>query len=307
MTILGPLRQALSRVPARPGASGLLPRTRLGGPMPWVMTIMVALTVLAGGAALALDNVAQGARGELAGGATVQILDPDPAARAAQAGAVAALLREQPEVAAVRVVPEAEVAGLLEPWLGSGEGIEVVPLPALVDVTFVREADDSAVARLRARILALAPEARIDAEAEWLAPVLGAIATLRWMAVGLMILLGFTAAAAVWLAARNALGVNRATLEIVHLLGGTDGQIARLFQRSILIDAALGGIVGLILGGIALGLLARQFAALDSGLVSAGGLGSGDWLALALIPLCAVGIAVYTARLTVLSSLRKIL
>ena len=146
MTILGPLRQALSRVPARPGASGLLPRTRLGGPMPWVMTIMVALTVLAGGAALALDNVAQGARGELAGGATVQVLDPDPAARAAQAGAVAALLREQPEVAAVRVVPEAEVAGLLEPWLGSGEGIEVVPLPALVDVTFVREADDSAVA-----------------------------------------------------------------------------------------------------------------------------------------------------------------
>lgn len=304
------LGRGLARALAAPTARrtpGLLPRTRLGGPMPWVMAIMVALTVLAGGAALALDNLAQGARGELAAGATVQILDPDPATRGRQAEAVAAMLRQQSDVAAVRVVPEAEVARLLEPWLGSGQGLEVVPLPALIDVAFAREADDSAVARLRARIIEVAPQARIDAETDWLAPVLGAVTTLRWMAIGLIVLLGFTAAAAVWLAARNALGVNRDTLEIVHLLGGSDDQIAGLFQRSILLDAGLGGAAGFALGSLALWLLAQQFAALDSGLVAAGGLSPGDWIVLALIPLCAVGIAVYTARLTVLSSLRRIL
>jgi len=288
-------------------AAALLPRTRLGGPMPWVMTIMVALTVLAAGAALALHNVAQGARGELASNATVQILEPDEAARTAQTRALATMLADQRDVSGIRIVPREEVADLLEPWLGSGEGFDVVPLPALIDVTLTREADESAVARLRARIVDIAPDARIDAQSDWLAPVLSAITTLRWMATGLIVLLGLTAAAAVWLAARNALGVNRDTLEIVHLLGGSDSQIARIFQRSILFDAFVGGALGLVLGSLALWLLAEQFGALDSGLVSAGGLSGGDWVVLVCVPLCAIAIAVYTARMTVLSTLRRIL
>ena len=288
-------------------AAALLPRTRLGGPMPWVMAIMVALTVLAAGAALALDNIAQGARGDLAAGVTIQILEADPAVRTAQANQLSRTLTTQRDVTAVRTVPEEEVAELLEPWLGTGEGFDVVPLPALVDVVLSREADDSAVARLRATVIEIAPNSRVDAQSDWLAPVLSAIATLRWMAVGLIILLAFTAAAAVWLAARNALGVNRETLEIVHLLGGSDRQIAGIFQRSILFDAAIGGSIGLVLGSIALWLLAEQFAALDSGMVSAGGLSVGDWFILALLPLCAIAIAVYTARMTVLATLRKTL
>ncbi len=275
--------------------------------MPWVMAIMVALTVLAAGAALALNNVVGQAGGELAARATIQVLEPDPAARAAQTEALGAMLRQQGDVTSVRIVPREEVAELLEPWLGTGDGFDVVPLPALIDVALDSEADESAVARLRAKIIDLAPNARIDAQSVWLAPVLSAITTLRWMAVGLILLLGFTAAAAVWLAARNALGVNRDTLEIVHLLGGSDAQIARIFQRSILVDAAIGGAVGLVLGGLALALLARQFSALDSGLVAAGGLTAVDWVLLAVLPLCAIAIAVYTARMTVLFTLRRIL
>ena len=58
-------------------AAHLLPQARLGGPMPWVIAIMVALTVLAAGGGLALANLADRARGELAGSATVQIVDPE--------------------------------------------------------------------------------------------------------------------------------------------------------------------------------------------------------------------------------------
>jgi cell division transport system permease protein len=116
-----------------------------------------------------------------------------------------------------------------------------------------------------------------------------------------------TSAAAVWLAARSALGGNRDTIEIVHLLGGTDSQIARIFQRSIGYDAVLGGTVGLAIGVVAVTLLGRQFAALGSGMVAGGGLGPTDWLALAAIPLLGVAIAMATARLTVLAALRRIL
>ena len=109
------------------------------------------------------------------------------------------------------------------------------------------------------------------------------------------------------LAARNALGGNRETIEIVHLLGGSDDQIARIFQRSILFDAASGGVLGLLAGGAGVWLMGLQFVALESGMVAGGGLDRGDWVVLAAVPLAGVIIAVLTARLTILASLRKML
>ncbi len=288
-------------------AAHLLPRARLGGPMPWVIAIMVALTVVAAAGGLALSNLVARASGDLAGSATVQIVDPVPETRAAQARAAQRILSRDPMVEAVEILPESEVEALLEPWLGSGASDEALPIPALLDLRLRADADDAALARLADALAEAAPDARIDAQSDWLAPVLSALSTLRWMALALIALLAFTGAAAVWLAARNAFGTNRDTIEIVHLLGGNDGQIARIFQRSILFDALIGGGIGLGLGLGAVALLGAQFAALDSALVTGGGLTVSDWLMLALVPLFAIAIAVYTARMTVLSSLRKML
>ena len=120
-------------------------------------------------------------------------------------------------------------------------------------------------------------------------------------------LLAATSAAAVWLAARSALGSNRETIEIVHLLGGTDRQIARLFQRSIAADAVIGGIVGLLLGLIALFVLGGRVAALGSGMVAGAGLGVVDWVVIGAIPVVGVVLAMVTARITVLAALRRML
>ena len=109
------------------------------------------------------------------------------------------------------------------------------------------------------------------------------------------------------LSARSALGSNRSTIEIVHLLGGTDHQIARVFQRSVGFDAALGAGAGLLLGMVAVLVLGQQFAQLGSGMVAGGGLDWTDWLAVAMVPLAAVALAMLTARLTVLFALRKML
>lgn len=288
-------------------AAHLLPRARLGGPMPWVIAIMVALTVLAAGGGLALANLVDRAKGDLAGGATVQIVEADKERRAAQAQAAVAVLSDDAAVTSVSLLPDEQVEALLEPWLGAGATDESLPLPSLIDVRFQGEADEALLKRLRGTLARIAPSARIDAQSTWLAPVLRALSTLRWMSLGLVLLLAFTGAAAVWLAARNALGTNRDTIEIVHLLGGNDNQIARIFQRSILLDAAVGGALGLVLGAGAVLLMGAQFAALDSGLVAGGGLGPTDWLILGTVPLFAVAIAVYTARMTVLSSLGRML
>ena len=288
---------------------GLLQQARLAGPMPWVIAIMIALTVMAAAAGLALSNLADNARAEISGGLTVQVVEAAPAERERQAEVAVALLTNRDDIADVRRVPDEELAGLIEPWLGEDAGMEeeAIPIPALIDVRFRGPVTERRLAELREALTASVPSARVDAQAGWLAPVFHAIASLQWLAVGLVVLLAATSAAAVWLAARSALGSNRETIEIVHLLGGTDGQIARLFQRSIAIDALIGGVVGLLLGIGAIFLLGQRFAALGSGMIAGGGLGMGDWIALGAIPLVGVAIAMLTARLTVLATLRKML
>lgn len=288
-------------------ASQLLPQGSLAGPVPWVIAIMVALTVIATAAGLALSNIAAGARAELSGGATVQVVQADPGDRARQAQRVEEVLAEFPEVASIRQIPEDELEQLLEPWLGSGVDSEAVPVPALIDVRLRDEATADKLRRMRAALLQVAPDARIDAQSTWLRPVFSAIASLQYLAIALVLLLAITSTAAVFLAARSALGSNRDTIEIVHLLGGTDTQIARVFQRTVGFDATLGGAVGLVLGMAAVLFLGQRFAALDSGMVGGGGLGLLDWLAIAAVPIITVALAMLTARLTVVIALRKML
>lgn len=287
----------------------LVPQSRLSGPMPWVIAIMIALTVIAAGGGLALRNLGERARTEIAGGLTVQILEAAPAERERQTQAALAVLGNRDDLSEIRRVPEAELEALLEPWLGRQAlgSDEAIPMPALIDVRIRGPLTAQRLDRLRASLAASAPSARIDAQSGWLKPVFDAIASLQWLALGLIVLLAATSAAAVWLAARSALGSNRETIEIVHLLGATDRQIAGIFQRSIGIDAALGGVAGLLLGFAAIWVLGRQFARLGSGMVAGGGLDALDWTALAAIPLIGVALALLTARITVLGALRRTL
>ena len=150
----------------------MLPQARIAGPMPWVIAIMIALTVMAAAAGLALSNVASNARAEIAGGITVQIVEGAPAARERQASRALTFLTGREDVVSVRRVPDAELAALLEPWLGeAAAGSEAVPTPALIDVRLSGPVTARRLQDLRSELVAEVPRARIDAQAGWLAPV----------------------------------------------------------------------------------------------------------------------------------------
>ena len=285
----------------------LMPQGRLAGPMPWVIAIMVALTVIAAAAGLALSNTARNAADALSGGVTVQVVEANPAERDRQARAAARVIQAMPGVEDVHIVSQEEVEKLIEPWLGARTGEDQIPVPALVDVRLRDPVDGEKLGAIRSQVRSVAPAARVDAQSSWLKPVFKAIESLQWMALALVGLLGIALAAAVLLAVRNALGVNRETIEVVHLLGGTDAQIARIFQRAIGFDAAGGGAVGLALGLVAVLFLGQRFSGLEAGLVDSGALDWFDWLLLALIPIAGVLLAMLTARQTVVRALRKML
>ena len=285
----------------------LLPQARMSGPIPWVIAIMVMLMVIAVGGGLALRNVAQVATAELAGGITVQVVEARPEVRDAQAQKVAAILRRVPGVSAVAPVPQAEVDALVEPWLGSAIEGGDIPVPAMVDARVAGTLTGARLEAIRALLHNAVPTARVDAQSSWLGPVFGAISSLLWLALVLVLLLGVATAAAVLLATRTALGSNRETIEIIHLLGGTDQQIARIFQRSTAIAAAEGGVAGLAAAVVVIVLIGRRFAGLGSGMASNGALGWSDWLIVALVPIAGLALAMITARWTVLRALERML
>ena len=293
---------------ANAGDTPLVSQSRLAGPMPWVIAIMVALTVIAAAGGLALRNVSAVTTAGLSGGITVQIVEARPEERARQADAALARLRGMADVTAPRLVPAAELDALVEPWLGKDlSGASAIPVPALIDARMTGKASADRLHRVQQQVRTVAPAARVDAQAGWLEPVFEAIRSLQWLALAMVMLLAFAMSAAVLLAARNALGANRDTIEIVHFLGGTDVQIARIFQRSVGTDAVIGGIAGFAFAAGAIWLLGQRFAALGAGMVDGGALHEADWLALALIPIAATVLAMGTARFSVMQALGKML
>jgi cell division transport system permease protein len=285
----------------------LLPPARFAGPIPWVIAILIALVVIAAAGGLALSNLAARAEADLSAALTVQVIEPNPDLRSERGAEAAALLTGIEGVRAVRLVPEAELIALLEPWLGEAAASGDVPIPALIDVELTGSASLADIARIEAALAAKVPGARVDAQSDWLRPVYGALSALQWLALGLIALVALATAAAVWLAARNAFAGSRETVEIIHLLGATDRQIVAVFLRTVLREAAFGAAVGTALGVGAVWLLGQQFAALDSGMTSGGGLALTDWLVIAAVPVAGILIALLTARITIALALKDML
>lgn len=288
-------------------AARLLPKTRFGGPIPWVIAILIALVVIAAGGGLALNNLANNARADLSDSVTVQIIEANPQTRSERAQAAAAALASQPLVTSLRIVPDEELTALLEPWLGASVGSQDVPIPALIDVELNTKASAAQLADLQMALDRAVPGTKIDAQSSWLRPVYSALSALQWLALVLIALVAVATAGAVWLAARSAFANHRETVEIIHLLGGTDQQITRVFQRSVTIEAGFGAALGTILGGATVWLIGRQFAALDSGMIGGATLVVEDWLIIAAIPLAGVLLAMLTARITISLALRAML
>ena len=285
---------------------GLLPEGRMAGPMPWVIAIMMFLTVLAAAAGLGLAGAAARLHDQIGGRVTVQIVEASPRLRAQQSAAAAAAIRRLPGVVAVRPVPEQEIQRLLEPWLGAGAADSELPVPALIDVDLTAEGR-SRLDEMRGAVAAVAPAARVDDNAQGLAPLARLIGALKWLAAGLVLLMVGATAATVVLAARAALDTHRATIEILHLMGATDVQVARLFQRRIALDALFGGLVGFILAGLVLIALGRRVSALGSELLGSAAIPPAGWVVLLALPAFGVILAMMVARLTILRALGRML
>lgn len=298
------IRLSLPDLP--PAQAQLFPEGRMAGPMPWVIAVMIFLTALVTSLGFTVSQAASGLDRDVAGRVTIQLVEANPVRRAKQADAIEHYLAGRSDVQSFARVSAAEMAALLEPWFGKAGLDADLPIPVLLDVVLDPKKPQALAALTRA-VDDLAPSARIDPHRQWLSPLLAVMRNLVWLSAILVLLMAGASVAVIVLAARSALNTNRATIEVMHLLGASDFHIAQLFQRRLGLDVLFGASLGVFVGSLAILLLGYRFAAMGSELIGALGMGFMGWMALLVMPLGTTVLAMLAARITVMSALRHML
>lgn len=275
--------------------------------LPWLIAFMVFLAALALVGAEALRQTAERWDGGLSGRFTVQLppaADPDPAAEESRIDLVLAQLRGIQGIREIEVLDRAAAAALLEPWLGDAAADPALPLPVLIGVRHAGDAGRAA-AEARARLAEALPEARVDDHRGWLGGLLDLTRGLEILALFLLLLVGAAAVVTVVFVTRTGLAVHRPVIELLHLMGARDGQVAGRFQAHAFRLGLAGGLLGLAAAGLC--WLALDWAVGPSTAALLPPLRPGPRLLvpLALLPLAAALVARTTARITVMRTLAR--
>ena len=288
----GRIKQVLVLLRGNAQAGRVVPRsgvtvwlTVLSSAAMTALAVLVMLSVSISGRAA--DNWGRA----LALSATVQVTD-ESAARSA----LEQVLRTTGGIAGFERISAEVQRDLLEPVLG--DAAVQITLPALYAVRFDPGATDAA-RTLSLRLAAELPDAVFDDNAAWRRPLVGAA-----RAIGHLGLIGLSAvllalAAVVVLAVEAVISANRGNIGTLRLIGATDRFIVRAFVRQITLCAALGAIIGLVLGaGSALLILNGVDAVLPLPRLA-------GWMGLiALVPLVA-GLAFVATRIAAFRALRR--
>ncbi|MBF0326688.1 cell division protein FtsX [Magnetospirillum moscoviense] len=270
--------------------------------LPWLVALMVYLSSIAVACVLVLAGLVERWDHDVSGTLTVQV-QPVPGEagelltddRVRQA---ADLMRRTPGVTAVRPLDKRQTLALLEPWLGSAELVKDLPLPRLIDVSI-----DTAVrldlGGLADRLGKSVPGATIDDHRVWLSRLINLSRTTEWVAIAILVLIGFVTSATVVYATKTGMSVHRSVIEVLHLIGAHDDYIARQFADRAFSLGFSGGMIGLAMAVPTLTAIGWAAKRVEGGFLPSLSVPLSGWVVVGLLPVLAAILAMYTARLTV--------
>ncbi len=277
--------------------------------LPWLIAFMVWLAAMAMAVVMILSAAGQQWRSGLAGNLTVQIIpvaEANAAATDARVRRAIELLRASPGIASAASVPDAQVAALLEPWLGK-DALSAdmnLPVPRLIDVRLIAGGTIDSDA-LGARLAAEIPGAMLDDHGLWLDRLVTLARALEAIAFAVVGLIGLAAIATVVFATRTGLAIHHEVVELLHLIGAQDGYVARQFQGRAFWLGLEGGLIGTVLAAVTLVLLGYLAGRIEASLLPPLALSVPQWAALGAIAPGAALISMLTARLTVQRAIRR--
>ncbi len=273
--------------------------------LPVVFGLMVYLAGLSLAAVLVLSGAVEQISRQGIDVLTVEVPPDEAGETAERAARVLARLEASPDVAAAHLISDFEVRALLRPWLGADPLPDDLAIPRLIDVTLKPNAEITASA-LAESLAAEVPGVRIDDPKIWL-DRLGTFGRSLALVAGIIaaLVIAATAVMAV-VSTRMAISVHRDLVELLHLMGGRDTFVARLFQFQAFRVGLIGGVIGAALAALTLLGLEQAGRRLDGLLFIEAGLDPIGFAAIGALPILTAALAMLTARMTALGALRRL-
>ena len=261
----------------------------------FVVAVLCFLACLTALGVIAGNRAAQGWASQLTGEATVIVRarggeTPDAAAaRAAEA------LAGVPGVTEARALEKEKAYDLIKPWLGDVTDLDDLPVPRLVAVGLDRKTPATA-AMLDKALQSHGLDAVVDDHSVWIKDIRHAAGVVRWTATTLLLLIAGAAGAVVAYATRAGLAARRDVVEVLHLTGAEDAQIANLFELRFARVAAVSGAAGALAAAVLGGVL--RMVGGGQGITPALPIAWTDLLAVLPCPVLAALVAAVAARIT---------
>ncbi|MCP4394111.1 MAG: cell division protein [Alphaproteobacteria bacterium] len=272
---------------------------------PLMTMLMVFLACLSLAGAMSIDVMLDRWSHSVSGSLTIQIM---PDATAVDTGRkvdlALSVVRATDGVQSAEALKKGRLMELLEPWLGQSELLDDLPLPQLIDVT-LEPGQVVNLEKLEAQLSSQVKGVTLDNHRIWLEKIMSLGESLKIVATFIVFLVVIATSATVIYSTRTSLAVHRSVIEVLHFIGAHDDYIARQFADRVLMLALVGGVIGVALAlptTIFVGVLAQK---LEGGIVAEVGLEARHWFYLCLVPIITSLMAMFTARLTVLKTLRR--
>lgn len=291
--------------PARWRPASFLPDEDARDPaLLFVIGVLCFLACLTALGVLAADRAASGWSGQLRSEATVIVRAQGGETPDAAAARAAEVLAGVAGVSEARALEKEKAYELIRPWLGDvAADLDDLPVPRLVAVGLDRRKPATA-ATLSAALKGQGLDAVVDDHSVWLKDIRHAAGVVRWTGVVIFLLIAGAAGAVVAYATRAGLAARRDVVEVLHLTGAEDAQIANLFELRFARVAAIAGAAGaLTAGGLGGGL--RLIGGGD-GITPALPIAWIDLLAVLPCPVLAAIVAAVAARLTARRLIRQL-
>lgn len=273
----------------------LLPPENLAGPaLSAVTMVMTFLACLALGCSILADRAADRWLARATSAISVQIIETTQLSAEDQLPAVLREIKDTPGIGTSRVLARDDLVALLEPWLGTGNISEDMPLPLLIEITPAAN-ENLPTAALSARLKAVAPGARLDTHGRWRETLESTARALELFAALVLAMVTLATATVILFATRAGLLANEEILNVLHQIGAHDGYISRRFEAHfirVVSLAAMAGLTAAVVFFYALGGLIAE--ARDPGFL----------IYLAPLPLAAIFLSWQVTRRYVLRNLR---
>ncbi len=274
--------------------------------LPWIIAFMVYIASLAMSGAMILSDVAQVWSQGLTGNLTIQLPVTEKQTEISinnRVNKVIKAVENMQGIKTIKLISQDEVKKLLEPWLGQNIDPSNLPIPRLVTIAMEDNIVD--LNELRRRLIAVIPDIVIDDHQLWREHMVSLMQALQLVAMAIVFIVAMAAVIIVIFATKGGLATHRGVIELLHLIGAQDDYIANQFQRHSSYNAFRGAIFGIFFAMITIISLAYIANQLTNNILDLFIMNIWQWFSLAIIPFITALIAMFSARRTVMATLKQ--